>query len=391
MKKIVLFLFVIIYLSSILLVAQNLNTRITIQKNLDFQTALKIIENFSLAEENKNIINMSSFTGNVPIQINQLPWKDALQLMINTLNLELQENPGVYIISDKVVTRQSSEYSVDDKMIRISATFFRADKSFLNSMGIDWSTLVDGEVQAQIDFKAAGQVADDLFSASAAHQFSEGSTVIEVNTLLKTLEANQKGSVIARPSITVLNGKEGHIQVGQDFSVKTTDEAGNISDQFFSTGIILTVTPTLIKEDDFELIFLEASVEKSNATPGQISTIINKNETRTDVLMFHGEETVMAGLVDVEYTKQRTGIPFLKDLPWWFLGLKYLFGYERFEQNNREMVVILKTEIVEPARERIKRKEELKEQFKRLKQDFDNIGEKLDEKPEEFKIKDLRD
>ncbi len=390
MKKIIIIILLITILNSLQLIAQTISTRITIQKNLDFQTALKIIEDISLSEENKNIINMSSFSGVVPIQINQIPWKDALQLMINTLNLDLQEKPGVYIVIDKSIVRQSSEYNIHDKMIKISATFFRADKNFLNSMGIDWSTLVDGEVSAQIDFNAAGKVADDLFVASGSKRFTQGTTVIDVNALLKTLEANQKGSVIARPTITVLNGKQGHIQVGQDFSVKTADEAGNVSDQFFSTGIILTVTPTLISEDDFELIFLEASVEKSNATPGQISTIINKNQTRTDVLMFHGEETVMAGLIDVEYTKQRTGIPFLKDLPWWFFGLKYLFGYERFEQNNREMVVILKAEIVEPARQRMKQKESLRSQFQKLRDDFNEVSETIDEKPKEFKIRDLR-
>lgn len=388
MKRILILIFLMLLAFS--LISDEIANRITLQRNLDFHTAIKVIEQFSVNEVNKNIVNMSSYSGNIPVRINQIHWKEALELIISTLNLDLQEKPGVFIISDKTISRQTSEYSVNDKMIRISATFFRADKSFMNSMGINWSTLVDGEVTARIDFNAADKVADDLFAISGSKQFTEGTTVIEVNSLLKVLEANQKGSVIARPSITVLNGKQGNIQVGQDFSIKTADEAGNISDQFFSTGVILNVKPTIISEDDLELIYLEASVEKSNAIPGQISTVINKNQTKTDVLMFSGEETVLAGLIDVEYTKQRTGIPVLKDLPWWVFGLKYLFGYERFEQVNREMVVILKAEIVEPARERLIIKENLRQQFRKLREDFNEVVETVDDKPAEFKIQDLR-
>lgn len=366
-------------------------TEITIQKNLNFQTALKIIETLSLNEEKRNIVNISTYTGGVPIQINSLPWKEALDLMINTIGLELETKPGAYIISDKVATKQvTSEYNINDKMVRVNATFFRADKTFLNSMGINWSTLVDGEVTASVDFKAAGKVADDLFSLGGANRIVDGSTVIELDALFKVLEANQKGSVIARPTITVLNGKQGSIQVGQDFSIKTPDEAGNVTDQFFSTGIILNVKPTIIEEEGFEVVYLEASVEKSNATPGQVSTIINKNQTKTDVLMFDGEETVLGGLIDVEYTKERYGIPFLKDLPWWVFGLKYLFGFEGFTQVNREMIVILKTEIVAPARERIIQKENLKESFKRMKQDFEDISNQVDENPKDFKIENIK-
>ncbi|HOD54606.1 MAG TPA: type II and III secretion system protein, partial [Candidatus Cloacimonadota bacterium] len=190
--------------------------------------------------------------------------------------------------------------------------------------------------------------------------------------LIKVIESNQKGSVIAHPNISVLSGKEGKIQVGQDFSVKTADEAGNISDKFFSTGVILNVKPTVIDNNGTEVVHLVASVEKSSAIPGTVSTIINKNQASTEVYLYNGEETVIGGLYDTEYTKQRFGIPFLKDLPWWVFGIKYLTGYNSYEQHNREMIVILKAEIYDSIEKRMEEKVDLKKKIEKIRERVDH-------------------
>jgi len=248
-----------------------------------------------------------------------------------------------------------------DKQVKITSIFFRADKDFLNSAGINWQTLFNGKVIANLDFKGANPIANDLVQASGSYQINQNNYVLDINSMLKVIESNQKGSVIAHPNISVLSGKEGKIQVGQDFSVKKADEAGNVTDEFFSTGIILKVKPTVIDHNGTDIIHLVISVEKSNATPGIITTIIDKNEANTEVFLFDGEETVIGGLYDTEYTKQRAGIPILKDLPWWVFGLKYLFGYNSYEQHNREMIVIIKAELYDPIEKRMQDKKELKE------------------------------
>jgi type IV pilus assembly protein PilQ len=295
-------------------------------------------------------------------------------LLCQTNNLNLEEKGGVYEIldppsSDKPVPK---DLRPNDKQVKITAIFFRADKTLLNSMGINWSTLINGKVVANLDFKAASKVTDDLIKASGAYTINQGDYVIDINTLLKVIESNQKGSVIAHPNISVLSGKEGKIQVGQDFSVKTADEAGNISDKFFSTGIILNVKPTVLDYEGKDVVHLVASVEKSSATPGQISTIINKNQASTEVYLYNGEETVIGGLYDVEYTRQRTGVPILKDLPWWVLGIKYLTGFNSFEQTNREMIVILKAEVYDSIEQRLEKSESLKSKVEKARKSINN-------------------
>lgn len=376
MKKIICSLLIMLCLFLALNAQQkaDMNAYLTIQRGTDFNTAIKVIETLCYQYESKKIVNSSSFNGNISIPISQLHWKEALLLLCQTHSLNLEEKGGVYYVIDppKDEAPVNKNLRPSDRQVKITAIFFRADKDFFKSIGINWQTIVNGQVIANLDFKGAGKVADDLVKASGSYQFTQNDYVIDINTLIKVIESNQKGSVIAHPNISVLSGKEGKIQVGQDFSVKTADEAGNISDKFFSTGVILNVKPTVIDNNGTEVVHLVASVEKSSATPGTVSTIINKNQASTEVYLYNGEETVIGGLYDTEYTKQRSGIPFLKDLPWWVFGIKYLTGYNSYEQHNREMIVILKAEIYDPIEKRMEEKIDLKKKIEKIRERVDH-------------------
>jgi general secretion pathway protein D len=45
--------------------------------------------------------------------------------------------------------------------------------------------------------------------------------------------------------------------------------------------------------------------------------------------LLNGEETILGGLFVNEEAITRNGIPFLKDLPWWVLGIRYLTGSDQ--------------------------------------------------------------
>jgi type IV pilus assembly protein PilQ len=48
----------------------------------------------------------------------------------------------------------------------------------------------------------------------------------------------------------------------------------------------------------------------------------------------------------------RQGVPLLKDLPWWVFGLRYIFGYDSKNSTKRELIVILKAEILPSLEDR---------------------------------------
>lgn len=343
--------------------------KITLIRELDFADAVNMLESLSREYAGKKIVNMSSYSGAINISINQMYWLEALNVLVDLHDLELEELPGAYVIKDPPQEEEAPEEELgikpDTKQIKISAVFFKVDKSFLSSLGIDWSTLYNGEVLASANFSAADKVVENMFSATGSTTLESGDVSININTLLKVIESNQLGSVIARPNVIVLSGKEGYIQVGEDFSIKSTDEeTGEVTDKFFSTGTIMRVSPTIIEGDGEEAIHLVTMVEKSSATPGELSTIINRSTSQTELLMYSGEEQVIGGLYSTEETIVRSGIPILKDLPWWVLGLRYITGFNKKEHNVREMIIILKAEIVNAIGDRKNESRSLKQRIK---------------------------
>lgn len=182
--------------------------------------------------------------------------------------------------------------------------------------------------------------------------FGEGDNAISVQALFSAFEADNLGEVLATPFTKVLDGQEGRVQVGQDFSIKQRDIAGNVTDQFFSTGTILTVVPTVIDINDTSFIHLEIEVERSSAQPDAVSTIINKQQASTQALLLDGEATTIAGLYRTEETSVRRGIPILKDLPPWFFGLRYLFGYNSNDFVEAELIIIVQASLEKTVKQR---------------------------------------
>jgi type IV pilus assembly protein PilQ len=123
-------------------------------------------------------------------------------------------------------------------------------------------------------------------------------------------------------------------------------------ERFYSTGTIIRVTPYIFEEDGKNYILIDLEAERSNAIPGQISTEIKKTKAKTDVLLVDGEETVIGGLYITEEKNERSGIPILKDLPWWVLGIRYLTGFDKKTYSKKELIIVLKAKLVPTLKER---------------------------------------
>lgn len=355
---------------------------IVLSQDVSFNDALSILEELSTEFKNKIFVNQTEFEGPIGIEIPQMHWEDALIRIAEYNNMYVTEYPRYYEIQNIPLEpgqttageedEEEPEIQVDfgSREIKISATFFQGDRNMIRELGIDWSTVKNGEVR--VSNSTAVDVSREMFEVEAnwSEIFSTG--MWDINSLFRAFEESGNGEVLSSPSIKVLDGRTGNIQVGQDFSIKQRDFAGNITDEFFSTGTILNVTPNIYySEDRTPFIYMTVETERSTAQPDPVSTIVNKQEATTEVLMLSGESTVIAGLYETEVSSTRRGVPFLKDLPGWFLGLRYLFGYNSREHTVQELVVLLKVELIptlenrlnEPFRERPELLEEQRRQF----------------------------
>jgi type IV pilus assembly protein PilQ len=90
-------------------------------------------------------------------------------------------------------------------------------------------------------------------------------------------------------------------------------------------------------------ITMEIGVEMSDVVPGSNNSIITETSSETETLVKNGQTLVIGGFYTKTVTETRTGIPILKDIP--LLGL--LFGHTVSEERKREVLIFITPHIVE--------------------------------------------
>ena len=339
----------------------------------------------------------------IGINIPNMHWRDAFDLVLRVNSFGYIENSDyVKVYSLAGSGKDSAAYNpataMSTREVGISAIFFEANRSQMEQLGINWSlTNTAGSTKFYSDISNVDAADRSLVSTSGTSGSSQsGSTQQEGATSdfglfskiniaykaadiigkLKALQSENLGELISSPSITVRSGEVGRIQVGQDFSIKQRDFSGNTTEKFYSAGTIIDVTPSIMTKDSLEFVHLKISAERSSVFPDPVSTIINKTVANTSVILIDGEETVVGGLFTNDVQKIRRGVPFLKDLPWWVLGIRYLFGYDEDQISKKELIIILKASIVPSIEQRMTRKlAEIQEGQKTLLNEMERVGE----------------
>ena len=375
MKRILVFLIVLSlnlsaqsYRSLKATLSQDTENLVTISKTASVDQAIDVLSRISKQAINKVIILDQSMPVPVGIEITNLNWYKALEIIAKLHNLELVEKEE-YI---KLIPQQKfSEGEIPDilkgvdfktREVTISAIFFELDVNKAKERGINWRTLFSkGGADVGVRFGETSSGIYDWNSTTESKALDIGirgdvnvfGSIAKATTLFNFLESNQLGEVIASPQITVRDRVKGEIQVGSDFSTREKDFAGNTIERFYSTGTIIRVTPYVLNENGKNYILLDLNVERSSAIPGQISTEIKKTKANTNVLLLDGEETIIGGLFINEDKKERTGIPILKDLPWWVFGIKYLAGKDVVSTARKELIIVLKAKLNPSLYERV--------------------------------------
>lgn len=285
----------------------------------------------------------------------------------------------------------------ETREIQINAILFEVDHTQTRQLGIDWNILfppVGGGGQqgggggAQQDERIPRlRLRTDRF-ADRFDDYVIAPDEVDVaflTNLFRLLENLGAGRTLAQPSVSVQSGEEGRIQIGSDIPVTVRDFAGNAITQFISTGIIINVVPTLVKSPlsdtadapTIDFMHLNVQVENSTGRPFGDAVAIDRSTANTQVMLFDSEQTVIGGLYSISDDVERRGIPILKDLPPWFFGLRYIFGFERTTYSQRELLIVLQAELLDPIGDRLERPvptdqlEDFRERVRRVLRNFD--------------------
>lgn len=140
--------------------------------------------------------------------------------------------------------------------------------------------------------------------------------------------SNNRVNILQSPRLVTRSGVQARFQVGTDVPIITSQRATDFqsgpgtgtdvlqSVQYRQTGTILEITP-IIYGDRVD-IQISQELSSAGAPPAGTNisspTILNRSLT-TQIAISDGWTGVLGGLIGNDYTKNNTGLPFLKDIP----------------------------------------------------------------------------
>ena len=353
---------------------------VSMSKTLQFDKAILLFSDFSKKYMNKIIVDVSNNKKPIGVDVENMYWYQAFENVLRTNGLWYDEREEFFYVyspadsqkvvdggSGKVVSGGSGTLAKVDSTgrmllrqrdIRISSVFFNVDVVKSMNVGINWSYFYSGDTNSRTKPTKFGADFSSGLKAPTATLNPPGFfgslvpaiSFTNLSALISFFSSNQLGDVLSGPSISVSSGKQGKIQVGKDIFITTKDFAGNTIQTPISSGIIIDVKPTVYEENGIKFINLEIKAENSSVnTDGSIQ----KSTASTFNVVFDGEETIIGGLYSNSQVTTRGGIPFLKDLPWWVFGLRYIFGFENENTVTSELIILIKADIIPTIEERV--------------------------------------
>lgn len=341
---------------------------VTIALTTPFNQAMTILDSYSRKFLNKILVDPENRTTPIGVDIDRMQWLDALETILRTNGLWYKEYesyiqivPGQQQVvatgEQKQPTLPLGTPTLDSREVNIEAVFFEADLTKLNQRGLNINFIIQGTLSGirSIDGTtpniglSAGSATGNPLSISGASDYSFGT----ISALFGFLESEQLGKILASPAITVRSGQSGHMQIGVNYFITQKDFAGNTIQTMQNAGIIVTTTPIVFSQDSIDFVSLDLDLQNSSLAGEQqgFQTISNEQAT-TKVLLLNGEQTIVGGLYSTQQTTAREGIPILKDLPWWVLGIRYLTGSDQVSYQKKELVILLKATILPTLKER---------------------------------------
>ncbi len=288
--------------------------------------------------------------GNAP-QTTARVSEDGRRLIVNPAagTILVAASPRVL---DEVGLYIRSFESAIQRQVRIEAKFVEVvlDREF--EFGIDW-----GAVQS------FGDVSIRLQStpSSNAVEFNLVNGLESVTAVLTALSSQGDVRVLSSPGVSTLNNQRAVFNVTTEevfFAVTRQPVRGvggeviqfetSVETQPVAVGIVMDVLPQISADNQITMnvrpmVTSLARIEEFSQDDNFArAPVIDRRELDTMVRVRSGETHVIGGLIQTRTEQVRSGVPFLKDIP--YLG--WFFGRTRTVERRSELVIFITPTII---------------------------------------------
>lgn len=176
--------------------------------------------------------------------------------------------------------------------------------------------------------------------------FSYTLTAAKLAGSLNALNSITDVNVISSPTLTAMDGRTAHLQIGDQVPI-TTQSASSVltpgapvvnSVTYKDTGVILAITPR-INESGRVLLDIEQEVSTvdSTTTSGIDSPTIHQRRIKTSVVVNNGEGLALGGMIQDSKSVSHTQVPIVGDFP--IVGNAFKFKDNKIVRT--ELIVII--------------------------------------------------
>lgn len=283
------------------------------------------------------------------------------------------------------VEKLLKEIDIMPKQILIKAKIMEVDRDLLRDIGFSFGTGTTGASSATFAFnqlnlnakntKTLGghsieTITPSIFNPKATGLTSSNTglkidfkklTGAQFEVVMHALEEDVRSNTLSSPIILTINNQEASIMVGTKFPIVKTQVSeqssqiiGGSLEKYQDIGIQLNVVPQACGEnDEFINMIVHPVVSTQNGTTKiQSGTtilaeypIILTREAQTQLVIKDGETIVMGGLLKDVRSKEKTGIPILKDLPW----IGWAFRRDTYDSEKIDLLIFMTVNVLRPG------------------------------------------
>jgi type IV pilus assembly protein PilQ len=358
----------------------------------DFQDA-NIRSVFRLIAEvsGLNIVAGDDVRGNVTMRLNEVPWDQALETILDVqgLGTKAQGNVIVVMPADKIKKAEEMRLKEDVsrgklKQISIEAQIIEANESFIKQIGVQWGgglwttangvtlgalggsagyatqtvgATTTGATTIQQTFPNGVGFGNSNLAVNFPYTFSNtpllgvlaGGSNFVVSAQIHALESSSEGKIISSPKVTTLDNVKATIKQGEEVPYVTESTSGGVvtrTVQFKEAVLKLDVKPTITPEGKISME-IKATNDRADYTKSiQGNPPIIKNEVDSTVVVHDGDTIVIGGIYKSENESLTSGVPGLYKVP----VLGWLFKAENESRAKREILIFITPRIVPDGR-----------------------------------------
>ncbi len=363
----------------------------------DIRTVLRSISAFS----GMNIVAGSKVEGPVTVLLNDVPWRQALDNILQMNDFVAVEDRGIIrvttlediqnavrnekletgifqikyaraedlreviqklltergkaqadirantlIVTDipaNVETAHEIIQNLDRQMnqVLVEAKVVEVDTKAMRQVGIDWSMgNLDNPLQPT---KAGAEVNLGVTDQTGTFTIGRLQKGVALEAMVKTLEEEGKAEVLSQPSVLISDNETATIISGKQIPINTLDQAGNIITKFYDVAVKLRVTPH-INPNNQVLMDLQPEVSdlsgEATVTGG---VIILTSQISTKLLVDNGETVVIGGVIRSKKDDVERRVPLLHAIP--LVGR--IFTYNSTIHEKSEIMIFVTPRVVE--------------------------------------------